>query len=277
MSKHKKIKASCSVPGCDRLSFVGDKCGPHYRRYQRTGDVNAAIPIGHVPPHDYTKYVGRRYGKWLVLEFVRRQVNGTILLCRCDCGTVKEVPLGNLSSGASGGCSGCSSGTTKHALSHHPCYTIWNNMMNRCYNKKSREYRYYGGKGVRVCSRWHDIKNFIEDIPEKVLGKCFTLTDRTKDFSLSNTHWDTRSEITKHMTTKYAGKLIAIRLALATGYSHERIRQITNAGMLDNYIISRKNTGKNVGVIYKDSAIEFLKSYKLKMQEKFPWNVNVNT
>ena len=37
-------------------------------------------------------------------------------------------------------------------------------MMDRCYNKSSRNYNNWGGAGVVVIKRWHDLDNFIEDI-----------------------------------------------------------------------------------------------------------------
>ncbi len=36
--------------------------------------------------------------------------------------------------------------------------------MARCYVKSNSHYKYYGAKGVTVDGRWHNFKNFIEDI-----------------------------------------------------------------------------------------------------------------
>lgn len=46
----------------------------------------------------------------------------------------------------------------------HKLYNTWKSMMNRCYNPKHVKYKYYGGKSVTVCDRWHDFQNFVEDI-----------------------------------------------------------------------------------------------------------------
>lgn len=43
-------------------------------------------------------------------------------------------------------------------------YSVWHNMINRCYNPKSTEYIRYGAKGVYVCERWHCFANFVNDI-----------------------------------------------------------------------------------------------------------------
>ena len=44
-------------------------------------------------------------------------------------------------------------------ISNHRLYTIWKNMNARCYYKNSINYKYYGGRGIRICIRWK--KSFI--------------------------------------------------------------------------------------------------------------------
>src|SRR3954454_24329771 len=46
----------------------------------------------------------------------------------------------------------------------HKLYNRWKSMMDRCYRPKHVKYKFYGGKGVTVCNRWHDFWNFVEDI-----------------------------------------------------------------------------------------------------------------
>lgn len=43
-------------------------------------------------------------------------------------------------------------------------YSVWHNMINRCYNEKSTEYKRYGANGVKVCERWKCYEYFKEDI-----------------------------------------------------------------------------------------------------------------
>lgn len=38
--------------------------------------------------------------------------------------------------------------------------------MARCYNKNSKRFANYGGRGIRVCERWHDPKNFFADMAQ---------------------------------------------------------------------------------------------------------------
>ena len=45
-------------------------------------------------------------------------------------------------------------------------YEVWRGILDRCYNTKSNKYKYYGGKGVRICDRWLVFANFLEDLPQ---------------------------------------------------------------------------------------------------------------
>lgn len=33
-------------------------------------------------------------------------------------------------------------------------YSVWKNMKDRCYREKSKSYKNYGGRGIRVCEEW---------------------------------------------------------------------------------------------------------------------------
>ena len=35
-------------------------------------------------------------------------------------------------------------------------YRIYRNMINRCYNKNTRGYRYYGSRNIKVCKEWRN-------------------------------------------------------------------------------------------------------------------------
>jgi hypothetical protein len=37
-------------------------------------------------------------------------------------------------------------------------------MINRCNDKNHNRYHRYGGRGIKVCDRWMDYNNFIEDM-----------------------------------------------------------------------------------------------------------------
>lgn len=44
----------------------------------------------------------------------------------------------------------------KHGLRHHKLYKSWQNIKERCYNKKSNSYKNYGGRDITVCDEWRN-------------------------------------------------------------------------------------------------------------------------
>jgi hypothetical protein len=41
-------------------------------------------------------------------------------------------------------------------------------MLARCEHPAATGYRNYGGRGIQVCERWHDARNFIADIEAEI-------------------------------------------------------------------------------------------------------------
>jgi hypothetical protein len=107
--------------------------------------------------------VGKRFGRLLVIKPVG--IWGQVIwLCRCDCGNTKEVPTYRLKNGHTRSC-GClrkeairerRGGNWTHGESNSRLYNIWVGMKQRCYNRKAPNYKYYGGKEIKVCSRWKE-------------------------------------------------------------------------------------------------------------------------
>ena len=50
----------------------------------------------------------------------------------------------------------------KHS-SDNRLYRIWTNMKTRCYNPKFKDWKNYGGKGVKICSEWKDDFNAFRE------------------------------------------------------------------------------------------------------------------
>lgn len=113
---------------------------------------------------------GKIFGRWTVIKYIRQnERHDSVWLCKCQCGTVREVVGGSLRGGVSLSC-GCLSievstkKATKHGLKKHPLYTIWKDMRKRCNNPNHAMYRHYGGRGIKVCERWNDFKAFYDDV-----------------------------------------------------------------------------------------------------------------
>lgn len=87
----------------------------------------------------------------------------SVYVCRCICGKDILVSVQRLRSGETRSC-GCmsramsSESKTVHGGSrrsgYSPLYWVLQGMKSRCYNTKSRGYRNYGGRGIKICDEW---------------------------------------------------------------------------------------------------------------------------
>lgn len=89
-------------------------------------------------------------------------------------------------------------------------------MMHRCYSPTSRAFGRYGGRGIIVCERWHDVRLFIEDNDAKALPG-LTIDRRNNDgpYSPENTRWIERREqnlnYSRNVYLEFEGKRQTLR------------------------------------------------------------------
>lgn len=82
------------------------------------------------------------------------------------------------------------------ANASHPLYKTWRGMKQRTSNPNTWEYKYYGGKGVRICERWlNSFEAFVEDMGEKPSTE-YTLDriDCDGNYEPKNCRWATPYE-----------------------------------------------------------------------------------
>lgn len=79
----------------------------------------------------------------------------------------------------------------RHGLASHRIYGIWENMKTRCYNPNYREFYRYGGRGIKVCERWHHFPNFVEDMGLPPEGMTLERQDNDRDYEPGNCIWAT--------------------------------------------------------------------------------------
>lgn len=165
-----------------------------------------------------TIFAGQRYGRYIVLSTHR--LKGTYkyyALCKCDCGSEQRYVLTSpLRYGEAKSC-GClhKEKVTKHGCWNHELFPVWNGMMQRCYNKKDKRYRRYGGRGISVCDRWHDVNAFINDMePTFKTGLQIDRINNDNSYSPKNCKWSTTREQTRNysrnVTIEYNGKKLCV-------------------------------------------------------------------
>lgn len=84
-------------------------------------------------------------------------------------------------------------------------YRVWSAMIQRCSNPNDKKYRHYGGRGIQVCERWHDFRNFIADMGTKTPGLTLERKNNDKGYEPGNCVWATYKEQANNCRPKSTG------------------------------------------------------------------------
>lgn len=185
--------------------------------------------------------IGDKVGKLTILDTIKREdlKYKYYYLCKCDCGTIKEIRYDGL--GRSTFSCGCLNiekstkrlvnATKKHGMSNTKLFAMWRDMRNRCYNEKVDRYENYGGRGIKVCDEWKDnfepfmkwaLANGYKD------GLSIERIDVNGDYEPSNCKWIPVKQQARNKTTNvmidYYGKRICIKeLSEITGLNDKML------------------------------------------------------
>lgn len=81
-----------------------------------------------------------------------------------------------------------------NVINKHPMYRLWCGMKDRCGRVKAHNYKWYGGRGIRVCERWRNFRNFLADMGERPAGMTLDRIDSDGHYEPGNCRWATQKE-----------------------------------------------------------------------------------
>lgn len=152
---------------------------------------------------------GQKYNDWTVLHRVydhNLKTNRPVWACRCKCGTIRNIIQKDIPKATR--CRKCEGAIksikyTKHGQSKNGrlqkgtrLYRIWQGMRTRCNNPNSKDYKWYGAKGVSVCPEWDDFNEFYQWAIQNGYDDSKTIDRIESDgpYSPSNCKWSTTKE-----------------------------------------------------------------------------------
>lgn len=150
--------------------------------------------------------VGEVFGRLSVLSMLGSYRNKVYWSCLCSCGNTSEVHTAALCNGNTKSC-GCLNrenlkiSNTRHGLSSTREYRSWAHMMTRVYDEKCDHYHRYGGRGLIVEDRFHDVRNFVAYMGDCPEGMTLERPDNDIGYVTGNMVWATSFEQSRNKSS----------------------------------------------------------------------------
>lgn len=148
-----------------------------------------------------TDLIGKKSGRLTVTSFSHAVDATTYWNCICECGEKVKVRRTNIVSRRTKSC-GCLVSETSvvngfkatHGKSRTKIYFTWQSMKQRCYDKKTENYKYYGAKNVSICNEWLEFEKFNSWAMNNGYQENLTIDRINTDgnYNPSNCRWTTQ-------------------------------------------------------------------------------------
>lgn len=128
----------------------------------------------------------------------------------CECGKVFRyktgVPIPRKY------CEACETDRRSEKKKRKRIHVIWNSMKSRCENQKAQAYKYYGGRGIKICRDWGAFENFLLWAENSGYAEVLSIEriDVNGDYCPENCKWIPLCEQPKNTRRNYRNRPIEI-------------------------------------------------------------------
>ncbi|MDE2022436.1 MAG: hypothetical protein KGI71_06010 [Patescibacteria group bacterium] len=124
--------------------------------------------------------------------------------------------------------------TVTHRMSNTRLYRIWRSLKERTTLQTHRSYKYYGGRGIRVCKEWtHSFEQFMTWAVLEGYADSLTIDriDNDKDYNPENCRWISLKENCRNRrsTVLYEGETM-LEASIRLGGCHNLVKQRIDDG-----------------------------------------------
>lgn len=140
-------------------------------------------------------------------------------------------------------------------------FNSWLAMRQRCGYAKSVKYARYGGRGIRVCSRWACFENFLADMGPRPAGRTIDRVDLDGNYELNNCRWATpKQQAENRPRSSFATNSRKTHCPKEHPYAGSNLRVTSNGNRKCRTCErSRSRTASSRGIIpiaYKEIAVK---------------------
>ena len=196
---------------------------------------------------------GQTFGRWHVIGYAGKNNGYKVWMCKCDCGTMREVRESHLLDGRSKSC-GClihdkPSWNYKGTPDRRRLNRIYGHMIRRCYDADSEQYERYGARGISVCDKWRESFDTFADWAYKngyAHGLTIDRIDNSKGYSPENCIWVTIAEQQNNKTNNIVFSVDGERKTASQVAREARVKPATvhqwlRRGMSKEDVLNRLN------------------------------------